>query len=329
MNSWKTKTFIKNENLPLVTPFVDKRTNIDRSTLYSFSKPFEALQADIVDLRFLAKSAVDLFTSKIYVFPMKNRSLLAKKLEVFYNEIQPKKTGKMRLQIDLEFNQNRIKQLNEKFNVDMYHTKISDGKAFAAEQKIREFKKILLRSKRFEKMKKKRIKPNQLIKNAAKVMNETVSLKYGLPPEVIKEKSLDLNNEKYFREVHDFARLRKVEDNQLRNQKYDQKIDRRKRTLRSPLYLDEKVLVLAERLKKKDAPGKIFKSTTNNMPYFNRNRIFTIYKRAKLNNGSYSYWVEEDGQKVKGRFLRQELFALNNQFTQMLYTDKWILFLFT
>ena len=79
------KDFYENENLPLVTPFVDKRTNIDRLTLYSFSKPFEALQADIADLRFLAKSAVDLFTSKIYVFPMKNRSLLGKKLEVFYN----------------------------------------------------------------------------------------------------------------------------------------------------------------------------------------------------------------------------------------------------
>ena len=115
------KDFYKNEN-SLVTPFVDKRTNIDRSTLYSFSKPFEALQADIADLRFLAKSAVDpeycllivdLFTSKTYVFRMKNRSLLAKKLEVFFNEIQPKRTGKMRLQTDLEFNQNRIKQLNK------------------------------------------------------------------------------------------------------------------------------------------------------------------------------------------------------------------------
>ena len=88
--------------------------------------------------------------------------------------------------------QNKVKQLNEKFDVDMYHTKIRSGKAFAAEQKIREFKKILLRSKRFEKMKKKKkkeIKPNQLIKNAAKNMNETVSLKYGLPPEVIGEKA--------------------------------------------------------------------------------------------------------------------------------------------
>ena len=52
------------------------------------------------------------------------------------------------------------------------------------------------------------------------------------------------------------------------------------------------------------------------MPFFNRNRIFTIYKRAKLDNVTYLYWLEEDGQKVKGRFLRQELFALNNQFIQ-------------
>ena len=141
--------------------------------LYSFNKPFEILHADIADLRILAKSAadpkyclllVDLFTSKIYVYPMKNRSLLAKKLELVYNDIQPKRTGKMRLQTDKEFNQNKIKQLNKKFDVEMYHTELRGGKAFAAEQKIREFKKILLRSKRFKKMKKKnRIRPNQLI----------------------------------------------------------------------------------------------------------------------------------------------------------------------
>ena len=60
----------------------------------------------------------------------------------------------MRLQMDLEFNQNKIKQLNKKFDVDVFHTKIRGGKAFAAEQKTREFKKILLRSKRFERLKK-------------------------------------------------------------------------------------------------------------------------------------------------------------------------------
>ena len=75
-------------------------------------------------------------------------------MELFYNDIQSKRTGEMHLQTDLEFNQNKIKQVIKKFDVDMYHTKIRGGKAFAAEQKIREFKKILLRRKSFEKMKK-------------------------------------------------------------------------------------------------------------------------------------------------------------------------------
>ena len=83
----------------------------------------------------------------------------------------------------------------------------------------------------------------------------------------------------------------------MRNAKYDQKIDRRKRTLGNPLNLDEKVLVFAERRKKKDAPGNLYKTSTDNIPFFNRNRIFTVYKRAKLNNETYLYWVEEDGKK--------------------------------
>ena len=122
------------------------------------------------------------------------------------------------------------------------------------------------------------------------------------------------NDGKYFQEIYDFMRIKKIENNQMRKAKYDQKIDRRKKTLRSPLKLDEKVLVLAERLKKKDAPGNLYKASTDNIPFFNRNRIFTIFKRAKINNGTYLYWVEEDGKKINGRFLRQELFALNNQF---------------
>ena len=85
---------------------------------------------------------------------MKNRSLLAKKFELFYNDIQPKRTGKMPLKTDKEFNQNKTEQLNKKFDVEMYHPELRGGKAFAAEHKIREFKKILLRSKCFEKMNK-------------------------------------------------------------------------------------------------------------------------------------------------------------------------------
>ena len=96
-----------NNNLPLVTLLVNKRSNIDHSTLYSISKPFELLHADIADLRFLAKSAINLeycllvvglFTSKFYVYSIKNRSLLAKKLKLFYEDIKQKRTGRMRLQ---------------------------------------------------------------------------------------------------------------------------------------------------------------------------------------------------------------------------------------
>ena len=110
---------------------------------------------------------------------MKNRSLLAKKLNLFYNDVKNKRTDKIRLQIDLEFNQNQIKKLNNDFNAEMFHTKIRGGKAFAAEQKIREFKKILLRSKRFEKLRKNKIKSNNLIRKAAQNMNETLSTKYN------------------------------------------------------------------------------------------------------------------------------------------------------
>ena len=176
----------------------------------------------------------------------------------------------------------------------MFHTKVRGGKAFAAEQKIREFKKILLRSTRFEKFQKNRLKPNELIKKAAQNMNETISTKYQLAPETIEKRSLNPNDGRYFQEIYEFMRIRKIESNQMRNDKYDQKIDRRKRILRSPLNLDEKVLVLAERLKKKDAPGNLYKASADNMSFFNRNCIFTIYKRAKLDNDTYLYWVEEN-----------------------------------
>ena len=78
---------------------------------------------------------VDLFSSHIYVYPMKNRSLLVKKLKLFYEDIKQKRTGTMRLQTDLEFKQNQIKKLNDEFNVEIFHTKVEGGKAFAAEQK--------------------------------------------------------------------------------------------------------------------------------------------------------------------------------------------------
>ena len=145
-------------------------------------------------------------------------------------------------------------------------------------------------------------------------MNETISTKYELAPETIEKRSLNPNDGKYFQEIYDFMRLKKIGNNQTRNNGYNEKIDKRKRKLRSPLNLDKKVLVLAERLRKKDAPGNLYKVSTDNIPFFNRERIFTIYKRVMLNNGTYLYSVEEKSKRIDGRFLSQELFALNQQF---------------
>ena len=138
------------EKPPLTMQFIEKRSDVDHSTLDSFDGPFQLLQADIAYISFLAKSAVDpkfclifvdLFTSKIYTFPMKTRNLLAKKMKQFYNDIQKKKrNGKgMRLETDQEFKQQKIYNLNKKFNVDMFAISLRVGKAFAAQQKIREF----------------------------------------------------------------------------------------------------------------------------------------------------------------------------------------------
>ena len=150
-------------------------------------------------------------------------------------------------------------------------------KSICCRTKIKRFKKRLLRSKRLEKQRGKRIKPNNLIQKAAQNMNETISTKYQLVPESIEKRSLNPNDGKYFQEIYDFMRLRKNETNQMRNNKCNQKIERRKRKLRSLFNLGVKVLILSERLRKKDAPGNLYKASTDNIPFFLIEIEFLLY----------------------------------------------------
>ena len=71
---------------------------------------------------------------------MKKRIFLPKEMELFYNDIDKKK-----LQIVQEFKQRKIEELNKKLDVEMYSTHLRGGKAFAAEQKIRELKKTFIK----------------------------------------------------------------------------------------------------------------------------------------------------------------------------------------
>ena len=64
------------------TPFVEQRKDIDQSSdLYSIKAPFELVHADVADIPYFSKSAVDpkyclqavdLFTSKTYIYLMKS-----------------------------------------------------------------------------------------------------------------------------------------------------------------------------------------------------------------------------------------------------------------
>ena len=71
-------------------------------------------------------------------------------------------------------------------------------------------------------------------------MNKTISTKYGLAPENIENRSLNPKNGKYFQDIYDFVRLRKIENNQIRNDKYNQKKDKRKKALSSSLNYKKK-----------------------------------------------------------------------------------------
>ena len=57
-NELENKKYLP-ENVPLNAPFVERKQKIIRTTLYSFSRPFEALQADTAYISFLARSAVN------------------------------------------------------------------------------------------------------------------------------------------------------------------------------------------------------------------------------------------------------------------------------
>ena len=144
-------------------------------------------------------------------------------------------------------------------------------------------------------------------------MNKTNSQKYGMPPEVIKEKS---PADKKFREIYDFHRMVRVSKEADRYKRSDIRFDKRSRKkLRSLLVAREKVLVLAERLQKKDVPGTLYKSTTENMSFFNREQVF-VFRKVVLRDDSHDYWISktESSEIIDNRFLQQELFALKNRF---------------
>ena len=148
VNLNNTNVIFGSENVKR-TDYVEKREN-DHSTLYSFDATFRLFHADVGNLGFLGKNAtfpqyvlvlVDLFSSKRYTYPIKSRKQIRQKLQQFYRDVRSKRKGKkMKLQVDQEFQQVKIKGLNDLNNVEIFSTFLRGGKAFAAEQEITELK---------------------------------------------------------------------------------------------------------------------------------------------------------------------------------------------
>ena len=105
---------------------------IDRVTLYSFNGPFQLLHTDVENLEFLGKNStvpkyvlllVDLYSSKVYVYPMRSRKQILQKMKLFYDEVKEKRKNKpMRLQLHNEFQQVKVQDLNNQNNVKIFTT---------------------------------------------------------------------------------------------------------------------------------------------------------------------------------------------------------------
>ena len=64
---------------------------------------------------------------------------------------------------------------------------------------------------------------------------------------------------------------------------YDkEKYDKKKKKLRENLDINKKILVLVERIRKKSAPGKFYKQNVQNISYFNKEKVFFIIKKQKI-----------------------------------------------
>ena len=59
---------------------------------------------------------------------------------------------------------------------------------------------------------------------------------------------------------------------------------KKEKKLHVPMEIVEDVLLLSSRLKRKDAPGKFYKSTVDKKSFFNKKIIFEVISRKKFDN---------------------------------------------
>ena len=88
--------------------------------------------------------------------------------------------------------------------------------------------------------------------------------------------------------MHRIDKTKKLHD---RLDRYEKKryLAKRKK-LREDLMVGEKVLVLAERIRKNAAPGRFYKQSVQNISYLNKDKTFMIRKKGSINDIIF-YWL--------------------------------------
>ena len=147
----------------------------------------------------------------------------------------------MTLEVDSEFQQLKVKDLSKMNNVEIFTASVRGGKAFAAEQKIRELK------TRMSKLKAETLKisPTKIILKLAINMNNVPSEKYEIIPEEIEKKSFSYERFRTIFNMHQIEKTKLIHDRLNRHDK------RKKRKLRKNLSINEKIPVLTKKIRKK------------------------------------------------------------------------------
>ena len=120
----------------------------------------------------------------------------------------------------------------------------------------------------------------------------------------MKLKKKSLSSER-FRTLFNFHRIKKTKVVNNRLDRYNEKkYKAKRRKLRENLSVGEKVLVLAEGIWKKSAPGKFYKQSVQNISYFNEEKTFSIRKNQKIDKIDY-YWLTDlqNNKKLTKRLL--------------------------
>ena len=256
-----------------------------------------------------------LFSTRTYLIPvtLKDERHVSNALQNFFEEIgdrrmqsmdhkNKKETLYMQSDRGTEFYNASATRVYNYYNVQHYSTRAGGGHAYAAEQKIREVKKLFAKLRAAGKLVKTGRGWVNSVEDVEIILNNSVNQKYMRTPDLLDENNI---GDPKTTLIH-----------LLRNKKLAKK--------NKPLNIGDKVYVTKKRVGEKDAPHIFTKPTTRteDRGYWQRNKIYIISQRAaaaQMTGGSvgplYVYFLREGEREIKQRFYREDLAAVDTDNT--------------